>query len=376
MHRPALGRGDPGNAQCGVSIHHPGRRVTEAIAVPGLDHRHRGLNRPKKCVAGGRGAAVVRYQQKVGLQGGTTRQQGALLVPLDVTRQQGRPALCILHAQHATQGVGRGSGSGSIHPGQRARQQLTPEISDLRTQPVVASRLKLRRHHRQAVMGQDEPAHGAGKRRKPGKGLVAPGGRIKAIPQLRSFGVPAGIVLGSWVAQTRQPDFIGIVTQEVEVFRASVRDNLTVFGTLDVGDDAVREAIETVGLGEWFRSLDGGLDHHLEGDTELSAGEGQLLAFARLLLADPGLVILDEASSRLDPDTESRLIEATDRLLAGRTAIIIAHRLSTLDRVDQILVLDHGRVVEHGDRDALAAAPASRFHHLLATSRAAQQVVR
>ncbi|MCU1371820.1 MAG: transporter, ATP-binding/permease protein [Ilumatobacteraceae bacterium] len=169
---------------------------------------------------------------------------------------------------------------------------------------------------------------------------------------------------------------IGIVTQEVEVFRASVRDNLTVFGTLAGDDAAVIGALRTVGLGDWFDSLDGGLDQHLEGDTELSAGEGQLLAFARLLLADPGVVILDEASSRLDPDTEARLIAATDRLLAGRTAIIIAHRLSTLDRVDEILVLDHGRLVEHGDRARLAAEPTSRFHHLLATSRAAQEVVR
>lgn len=169
---------------------------------------------------------------------------------------------------------------------------------------------------------------------------------------------------------------IGIVTQEVEVFRASVRDNLTVFGTLPGDDDAVIEALETVGLGDWFRSLDQGLDQHLEGDTELSAGEGQLLAFARLLLADPGLVILDEASSRLDPHTEERLVAATDRLLAGRTAIIIAHRLSTLDRVDQILVLDHGRLVEHGPRADLAADEGSRFHQLLAASRAAQEATR
>ncbi|MGN6693187.1 MAG: ABC transporter ATP-binding protein [Aquihabitans sp.] len=169
---------------------------------------------------------------------------------------------------------------------------------------------------------------------------------------------------------------VGIVTQEVEVFRATVRDNLTVFGALGADDASVVDALETVGLGEWFRSLDHGLDQHLQGDTELSAGEGQLLAFARLLLADPGIVILDEASSRLDPGTESRLIAATDRLLSGRTAIIIAHRLTTLDRVDQILVLDHGRLVEHGDRAVLAADVDSRFHALLATSRAAQGAVR
>ena len=128
-----------------------------------------------------------------------------------------------------------------------------------------------------------------------------------------------------------------------------------------------------MGGAEAPRALGQGLDQHLEGATELSAGEGQLLAFARLLLADPGLVILDEASSRLDPHTEERLVAATDRLLAGRTAIIIAHRLSTLDRVDQILVLDHGRLVEQGERAVLADDPDSRFHQLLTTSRAAQE---
>ena len=91
--------------------------------------------------------------------------------------------------------------------------------------------------------------------------------------------------------------------------------------------------------------------------TRLSAGEAQLLAFARVLLADPGLVVLDEASSRLDPDTEARVTAATDRLLAGRTVVVIAHRLATLDRVDEILVLDHGRIVEHGARADLARRP-------------------
>lgn len=188
-------------------------------------------------------------------------------------------------------------------------------------------------------------------------GSVSVGGvDVRALPQL--------------VLRSR----IGIATQEVEVFRASVRDNLTVFGTLAADDRTAIDALETVGLGTWFRSLEDGLDQHLEGGTELSAGEGQLLAFARLLLADPGVVILDEASSRLDPRTEERLIAATDRLLAGRTAIIIAHRLSTLDRVDQILVLDHGRLVEHGPRAELAADAGSRFHHLLRANQASQGV--
>ena len=162
---------------------------------------------------------------------------------------------------------------------------------------------------------------------------------------------------------------IGVVTQEVEIFRADLRDNLTVFGTLPGTDDQLIAALEAVGLGDWLASLEHGLDQHLEGATELSAGEGQLLAFARLLLADPGLILLDEASSRLDPTTEARLIAATDTLLAGRTAIIIAHRMSTLDRVDQILVLDHGRIAELGPRAVLAADPTTRFHQLLTSGR-------
>ena len=169
---------------------------------------------------------------------------------------------------------------------------------------------------------------------------------------------------------------IGVVTQEVEVFRASLRENLTVFGTLPGDDDHLVAALESVGLGSWYATLAAGLDQHLAGASDLSAGEGQLLAFARLLLADPGLVILDEASSRLDPATEDRLVSATDQLLAGRTAIIIAHRLSTLDRVDHIVVLDHGRVVEQGPRATLAADPSTRFSGLLAAGRAAGVVAR
>lgn len=161
---------------------------------------------------------------------------------------------------------------------------------------------------------------------------------------------------------------IGLVTQDVELFRATVRDNLTIFGTVEASDAELAAALGEVGLGGWLDSLPGGLDQQLAGDTELSAGEGQLLAFARVLLADPSIVILDEASSRLDPATEARIVAATDRLLAGRTAIIIAHRLTTLDRVDDIAVLDHGRLVEHGERAVLAADPTSRFGALVAAS--------
>ncbi len=155
------------------------------------------------------------------------------------------------------------------------------------------------------------------------------------------------------LADTATPDLrrrVGVVTQEVELFRASVRDNLTMLGTVAADDERLAQAIDDVGLGPWLASLDDGLDTVLHGATTLSAGEAQLLAFARVFLADPGVVVLDEASSRLDPTTEAHITAATDRLLAGRTVVIIAHRLATLDRADQILVLDHGRVVEHGPR--------------------------
>jgi len=163
---------------------------------------------------------------------------------------------------------------------------------------------------------------------------------------------------------------VGLVTQDVQLFAASVRDNLTLFGHDDPAfDDAtIIATLETLGLGPWLRGLPAGLDTVLEsGGKGLSAGEAQLLAFARVFLRDPRLVVLDEASSRLDPATEQLLERAIDRLLAGRTGIIIAHRLRTVNRADDILILDNGRVVEHGPRVALAADPGSRFTQLLQT---------
>jgi ATP-binding cassette subfamily B protein len=104
----------------------------------------------------------------------------------------------------------------------------------------------------------------------------------------------------------------------------------------------------------------------------LSAGEAQLLAFTRVFLANPGLVILDEASSRLDPATEHLIEQAVSKLLRGRTGIVIAHRLGTLQRADEILILEDGHMLEHGSREALAGNPASRFYHLLSTGLEAQ----
>ena len=158
---------------------------------------------------------------------------------------------------------------------------------------------------------------------------------------------------------------VGMVTQEVQLFHASVRDNLTFFGA-EVADERIEAVLSELGMLEWLKGLPQGLDTVLDsGGAGLSAGEGQLLAFARVFLKDPGLVILDEPSSRLDPATERRLEEAVARLLRGRTAIIIAHRLETLRRVDEIMVMADGRVAEHGPRAALAKDEGSSFYRAL-----------
>jgi ATP-binding cassette, subfamily B, bacterial len=97
----------------------------------------------------------------------------------------------------------------------------------------------------------------------------------------------------------------------------------------------------------------------------MSSGEAQLLGLGRAFLLDPGLVVLDEASSRVDPSTAEVVEAALDRLLRGRTALVIAHRLRAVDRADTIVVLGGGRIIEHGPRAALAGDPRSRFHELL-----------
>jgi len=160
---------------------------------------------------------------------------------------------------------------------------------------------------------------------------------------------------------------VRMVTQEVHLFRATIRDNVRLFDPA-VTDQRILEAMERLELSRWVRSLPNGLDTMLEaGGAGLSAGQGQLLALARAFLAEPGVVILDEASSRLDPATETLLERAVDHLLENRTAIVIAHRLSTVQRADRILILEGGTVLESGDRQTLAADPESRLSRLLRT---------
>jgi ABC-type multidrug transport system fused ATPase/permease subunit len=160
---------------------------------------------------------------------------------------------------------------------------------------------------------------------------------------------------------------IGMVTQEVQLFQASLRDNITLFDH-QIADERILQVLQELGLWRWYEAQPHGLDTIIQaGGGGLSAGQAQLLALVRVFLKDPGLVILDEASSRLDPATEQLLERAIDRLLENRTAIIIAHRLTTVQRAAHILILEEGRMAEYGERVRLANDPSSRFYHLLRT---------
>jgi ATP-binding cassette subfamily B protein len=160
---------------------------------------------------------------------------------------------------------------------------------------------------------------------------------------------------------------VGMVTQEVQLFQATIRDNLTFFNPT-ISDEQLLAVLNDLGLSPWLQALPNGLDTELAPDgSSLSAGQAQLLALARVFLADPGLVILDEASSRLDPATERLIERAVNKLLENRTGIVIAHRLATVHRADEILILEDGQILERGERVALANNPNSHFYHLLQT---------
>ena len=165
------------------------------------------------------------------------------------------------------------------------------------------------------------------------------------------------------------------VPQDVQLFPGTIADNVSLFQPF--GDEEIRAALEAVGLGRWLAERPNGLgtvlaaDHGGRGtadDAALSAGQAQLLALARAMVRRPDVVVLDEATSRVDPATQAAIADATDRLVWDRTAIIIAHRLETLEACDDIAVLADGRLVEFGPRNELAATPDSRYARLLATS--------
>lgn len=187
----------------------------------------------------------------------------------------------------------------------------------------------------------------------------------------RLYDPAAGVVMlgGVDLRQIDTPSLrrsVGVVTQDVQLFRATVKENLTFFAERD--DDEVLEILDQAGLGSWIRAI--GLDTELgPGGKGLSAGEQQLLAFSRVFLQDPGIVLLDEPSSRLDPLTENLLASATERLFSGRTVIIVAHRLETVRTADEIMVVADGQILEHGEREALQSDPSSRYAGMLEAAR-------
>jgi ABC-type multidrug transport system fused ATPase/permease subunit len=197
----------------------------------------------------------------------------------------------------------------------------------------------------------------------------------------RFYDVSAGVIeLGGFDVRSIPVDDVrarvGVVTQEVQLFNGTVRDNLT-FWDERISDARIHRALDHLRLAQWLSRLPEGLDTKLAaGGAGLSAGEAQLLALTRIFLQDPGLVILDEASARLDPGTERLIETAIDGLLANRTAIVIAHRLSSVLRADDIMVLEAGRVVEHGRRETLQQDRTSRFAQLLRAGLAEPQNLR
>lgn len=162
---------------------------------------------------------------------------------------------------------------------------------------------------------------------------------------------------------------VGMVTQDVQLFDGTLRDNLTLFDP-EITDESIFETTDRLGLRQWIDALPNGLDSHLSsGGTSLCAGEAQLFALTRVFLTNPSIIVLDEPSSRLDAATEAMLQTAVDQLMEQCTGIIIAHRLATLEQVDAIMVLQHGRIVELGPREELASDPSSHYAMLLRTGR-------
>lgn len=148
---------------------------------------------------------------------------------------------------------------------------------------------------------------------------------------------------------------VGLVMQDTFIFAGSIRDNIR-YGRLDATDEDIVKAAQAVHAHDFIMSLPDGYDTQVEErGNVLSMGQRQLLSFARALLADPRILILDEATASIDTETELKIQEALKVLLKGRTSFMIAHRLSTIRNADEIIVLDHGRIVEQGNHEALIA---------------------
>jgi ATP-binding cassette subfamily B protein len=148
---------------------------------------------------------------------------------------------------------------------------------------------------------------------------------------------------------------LGYVLQTPHLFSGSIMENIR-YGRLEATDEEVKEAARLVGADEFIQKLEKGYETDAgEGGSNMSTGQKQLISFARAILADPAIFVLDEATSSIDTETEQRIQAAADKLLKGRTSFIIAHRLSTVRNADRILVIDGGRVLEQGSHRELMA---------------------
>ena len=205
--------------------------------------------------------------------------------------------------------------------------------------------------------------HDVSFRVRPGEtiALVGPtgAGKTTIINLLARFYIPTdGRVLVDRydLAKVHLPSYrsqLGIVLQDTFIFSGTILENLK-FGKLDATMEEVERAVEAACAKEFIERMDGGYNAEVkERGSNLSSGQRQLLAFARALLADPRLLILDEATSSIDPETERLIQQAMKTLLQGRTAFIIAHRLSTVRAADRIMVIEDGRIAEEGTHDEL-----------------------
>jgi ABC-type multidrug transport system fused ATPase/permease subunit len=253
-----------------------------------------------------------------------------------------------------------------------------PEIRDRRDArrlPRIEGELEL--DHVVFAYGKEPVLHGIEIRVEPG-GCIAlvgesGGGKSTMAKLIARFYDPAEgavrvdgvdlreVELGSYRRQ------LGVVLQDPFLFSGTIADNIR-FARPDATDAEVEATAAAIGVDRVAARFDEGLDHEVrEGGAGLSAGERQLISIARALLADPRILILDEATSNIDRPTEVLIERALDRLLRGRTSVIIAHRLSTVRRADEILVVEHGRITQRGsDRQLLAVdGPFRRLAHEL-----------
>ncbi|MHC5052270.1 MAG: ABC transporter ATP-binding protein, partial [Planctomycetota bacterium] len=156
---------------------------------------------------------------------------------------------------------------------------------------------------------------------------------------------------------------LGIVLQEPHLFRGSVKENLR-YGRLDATDEEITAAARLAGAHDFIAALEKGYETDVgEGGNRLSTGQKQLLSFARAVLKQPQILVMDEATSSVDTETEQRIQAGLARVLEGRTSFVIAHRLSTIRAADRILVIEHGRIAEEGSHDGLMARQ-GRYHDL------------